>query len=323
MSLARNTGSAVVFSFTCIVFSLNSANAQMPDISTDHVKIDLSVINNQDSRNLPLPYYRNSAKSKSQLDLLLPGSSAPTSKLHIYIPKASGTLKLKKIGNKTLKYSKENLTKAKKKLYSNQIKILKPVSPKMATKKPSTLLITKSPPIKIIAPVILKKKTIEKVLTKPSIPLLVKRSPELPVIAPPPAKKTIITEAKSETKKKQVNKEKAALPLSDKALGVSKSIMVRFDAKTSKFPKKAKKSLLGLVNKIKEKNNLRLQLVAFAGGKSISPSKARRLSLSRALSVRSFLIENGVKSTRIDVRALGSKTTTNPLNRVDVNIIER
>ena len=58
-------------------------------------------------------------------------------------------------------------------------------------------------------------------------------------------------------------------------------------------------------------------------GESLSSGKARRLSLSRALSVRSFLIENGVRSTRIDVRALGNKTAEEPSNRVDVTVAER
>jgi hypothetical protein len=45
--------------------------------------------------------------------------------------------------------------------------------------------------------------------------------------------------------------------------------------------------------------------------------------LSRALSVRAFLIKNGVRSTRIDVRALGNKATDEPLNRVDVMVVAR
>ena len=63
--------------------------------------------------------------------------------------------------------------------------------------------------------------------------------------------------------------------------------------------------------------------MAYAGGGDLSSSKARRLSLSRALSVRTFLIENGIRSTRIDVRALGDKTTEDPVNRVDVVVTER
>ena len=66
-----------------------------------------------------------------------------------------------------------------------------------------------------------------------------------------------------------------------------------------------------------------MQLMAYAGGDGLSASKARRISLSRALAVRSYLIESGVRSTRIDVRALGNKTSTAPVNRVDVMVVER
>ena len=63
--------------------------------------------------------------------------------------------------------------------------------------------------------------------------------------------------------------------------------------------------------------------MAFAAVDGMSISKARRKSLSRALSVRSFLMKNGIRSTRIDVRALGNKTKEMPLNRVDINIAKR
>jgi outer membrane protein OmpA-like peptidoglycan-associated protein len=84
-----------------------------------------------------------------------------------------------------------------------------------------------------------------------------------------------------------------------------------------------KEALAALAESVKDKPELRLQLMAYAGGADLSSSKARRLSLSRALSVRSFLIEKGVRSTRIDVRALGNKTTDEPVNRVDINIVKR
>ncbi len=71
-----------------------------------------------------------------------------------------------------------------------------------------------------------------------------------------------------------------------------------------------------MVQGILDKADLRVQLLAYAGGEALSSSKARRLSLSRALAVRSYLIENGLRSTRIDVRALGDKTTEEPVNRV-------
>ncbi|MDH5749914.1 MAG: OmpA family protein, partial [Rhodospirillales bacterium] len=88
-------------------------------------------------------------------------------------------------------------------------------------------------------------------------------------------------------------------------------------------PESMKAGLGAIADKLMEKSDIRLQLMSYAGGGGISTSKARRMSLSRALSVRSFLIEKGIRSTRIDVRALGDKTTETPINRVDVKVVER
>jgi outer membrane protein OmpA-like peptidoglycan-associated protein len=64
-------------------------------------------------------------------------------------------------------------------------------------------------------------------------------------------------------------------------------------------------------------------LQAFADGTADTASQARRLSLSRALSIRSYLIEQGLVSTRMDVRALGNRFESGPPDRVDVVISER
>ena len=69
--------------------------------------------------------------------------------------------------------------------------------------------------------------------------------------------------------------------------------------------------------------NLRMQLLAYAGEPNLSVSQARRLSLSRALAVRSYLISKGIRSTRIDVRALGNKVPSGTPNRVDLRTIAR
>jgi hypothetical protein len=68
---------------------------------------------------------------------------------------------------------------------------------------------------------------------------------------------------------------------------------------------------------------MRLQLLAYSGGGSQTPSQARRLSLSRALTVRSQLIKQGIRSTRIDVRALGNKSEGGPPDRVDIVVTTR
>ncbi len=139
---------------------------------------------------------------------------------------------------------------------------------------------------------------------------------EIPAPAAPKIKAPKKPEAPM--KKAEPEKETASLPPP-----AGTALKVIFAATTSRLPNPVKAKLKELAAMMKKKQELRIQLLAYAGGKSFSPSKARRLSLSRALSVRSYLIEKGIRSTRIDVRALGNKTTEEPLNRVDINIITR
>ncbi|MDE1985883.1 MAG: OmpA family protein [Alphaproteobacteria bacterium] len=65
-------------------------------------------------------------------------------------------------------------------------------------------------------------------------------------------------------------------------------------------------------------DSTRVQLIAYAGPKGEKTSDTRRLSLRRALIVRQLLIDDGVPSERIDVRAMGGTDDNGPLDRVDV-----
>jgi len=93
-----------------------------------------------------------------------------------------------------------------------------------------------------------------------------------------------------------------------------------FTGEDTRLPDDAKGMLDPLAAQAADNDDLRIQLRAYAGGDNVSASKARRLSLSRALAVRSYLIEQGVRSTRIDVRALGDKSDEEPINRVDIEV---
>jgi outer membrane protein OmpA-like peptidoglycan-associated protein len=62
----------------------------------------------------------------------------------------------------------------------------------------------------------------------------------------------------------------------------------------------------------------RVQVVAYGGAKGDKSSDARRLSLKRALIIRQLLIDGGVPSGRIDVRAMGGTTDSEPTDRVDI-----
>ena len=98
------------------------------------------------------------------------------------------------------------------------------------------------------------------------------------------------------------------------------TISVGFNSNSSDLPPTAAGALDQLVAKMGGDTGIRVQLHGYANGKSASPSQARRLSLFRALSVRTYLMKKGIRSTRIDVRALGKKDDGEAANRVDVII---
>ena len=96
------------------------------------------------------------------------------------------------------------------------------------------------------------------------------------------------------------------------------ALTVAFAAGGAELPAAAESRLREIVAQLADDQALRLQLKAYASAENTVASAARRLSLSRALAVRSFLIDAGVSSTRIDVRALGAKFESGPPDRVDV-----
>jgi len=93
---------------------------------------------------------------------------------------------------------------------------------------------------------------------------------------------------------------------------------IAFDKDSARLPDTARDTLAHLASRMTEDATLEVQLLAYAAGDDESASKARRLSLSRALAVRSFLIDQGVRSTRIEVRALGNKVPQGAPDRVDI-----
>jgi len=80
----------------------------------------------------------------------------------------------------------------------------------------------------------------------------------------------------------------------------------------------AVRALAGALNSALSNGSARVQLLAYAGARGEKSSDTRRLSLKRALVVRQLLIDDGVPSERIDVRALGGTDDDGPLDRVDI-----
>ncbi len=351
----------IYLSFAAAVIVTGTARAQEPaafDISNPNVTVDLSVLDDNGPGVAAAP--DGLLTRPGALRLLVPGISPPRSRLYIR-PKGmakkglarkspAGKVARKKPPREKIKPPVEIAGKipppakiaaapaaaVKKKAAvkppPEQITSAPPPPPALKPMKAETKVAAKEEPKKTaaIAPRKLvptpKAKETPKKEAK-NEPAKVRSGPPKAVAEiPPPAPKVEAPTKplKNTAPKKEPEKETASLPPPAKAAPMpGTSLKVVFAAATSKLPNPVKAKLNDLAGMMKKKEELRIQLLAYAGGKSLSSSKARRLSLSRALSVRSYLIGKGIRSTRIDVRALGNKTTEEPLNRVDVNVIKR
>ncbi len=93
---------------------------------------------------------------------------------------------------------------------------------------------------------------------------------------------------------------------------------IRF-AEGSSDPGSAAEPLLSsMVQQMSDDGDIRLEIKAYAGTGTGTPGDARRLSLRRALAIRTFLVDRGIESTRIDVKALGDTAPDAPSDRVDL-----
>lgn len=100
--------------------------------------------------------------------------------------------------------------------------------------------------------------------------------------------------------------------------------VVRFAQGRSDIPSEGQELLNSIASQLASNARLRLQLVAYASGAGDDAIAARRLSLARAVQMRSYLIAKGVPSVRMDVRALGNQNNSGgPADRVDVVILDR
>ena len=139
---------------------------------------------------------------------------------------------------------------------------------------------------------------------------------EAPAIPAPPPSPEMLEETPSAPQ--IAERTPAAQPLMEE-----QALRIAFDLDSANLPEAAKADLKALATRLVKEENLRVQLLAYASSTEQGASQARRLSLSRALAVRSYLIEQGVSSTRMDVRALGDKSEETPADRVDLVLVMR
>ncbi len=72
-----------------------------------------------------------------------------------------------------------------------------------------------------------------------------------------------------------------------------------------------------ILPRLRAAENARLEIHSFATVKDNANGEAHRLSLKRALALKSFLVTNGIGERRINVLPLGAKTEILPKNRMD------
>lgn len=105
------------------------------------------------------------------------------------------------------------------------------------------------------------------------------------------------------------------------AAGLKRQSMIPFAAGATSLAPANVNAIHGIataLNAAVASGNARIHLDAFGGPRGDKSSESRRLSLKRALIVRELLIEDGVPSEKIDVRALGGADDGGAPDRVDV-----
>ena len=143
-------------------------------------------------------------------------------------------------------------------------------------------------------------------------------APPAPKVTAPPAAQIVPPPAQ-----KAAPPRVASLPPNVPPAVASKNgglVSVNFAKGATELPPGIAPFLSDFVKKMKADKSMRLQLKGYAGGVKGSASQARRVSLFRALSVRTYLMKQGVRSTRMDVRALGKKVGKGMPNRVDIEV---
>jgi outer membrane protein OmpA-like peptidoglycan-associated protein len=115
----------------------------------------------------------------------------------------------------------------------------------------------------------------------------------------------------------------AAIPVVAPATAAAGTHSILFAPGAADVPSEAHATLDALARRLATNGSLRLQVIAYAKGSDDEASRARRLSLARAIAVRAYLIEKGVPGVRMDVRALGNRITgPGPADRVDLVVLD-
>ncbi len=181
------------------------------------------------------------------------------------------------------------------------------------------------------------KKTI-KALPTPNFPDLINRSapppPAFPMLEqvvrlPPissikiPNKKFLPAGPTASKREAKAETQVVSLPSIDQSIKGETINSIEFNAGSFDLNSEASTALKKLSKTLEKNSALRLQLHAYASLSGGSAIRAKRLSLSRALATRAYLIGRGVDIMRISVMALGNQPTAGSIDRIDLILTKR
>lgn len=141
-------------------------------------------------------------------------------------------------------------------------------------------------------------------------------------LAPPQAVTETAPPAPKATPSAPKETKVASIPKHPVPIDGTRQLRLDFESAASGLTPSQSDQLKDLAGQL-QNGNVRLQVRAYAGATGEDAGSARRSSLKRALAVRSRLIEGGIRSTRIDVRALGAAGDDGPADRVDIYSVAR
>jgi outer membrane protein OmpA-like peptidoglycan-associated protein len=95
-------------------------------------------------------------------------------------------------------------------------------------------------------------------------------------------------------------------------------IRIVYPVDLNDVPPEANTALDDLASQMQADESMRIQIKCYASGTEDTESKARRKSLARCISIRQYLFKKDIRTTRMDVRALGLKSEGQPADRVDI-----
>lgn len=150
------------------------------------------------------------------------------------------------------------------------------------------------------------------------IPLSLGEEPIQPPAAPPPSASHPMKMAKAEPPPAQTAPKPADEGVGPGLTKQSQIIFASGIADPAPSSIDAIKGLSTPLNSALAAGATRVEIVAYGGARGDKSSDARRLSLRRAIIIRQLLIDGGVPTGSIDVRAMGGANDNEPADRVDI-----